>query len=202
MQQQSGQQSSGAPNGVAGGAQLSQTGGISPAQPGATGTATVASNRTQINGGRFDFDDGGTYCGGWEDGKAHGHGVCTGPKGQGAYSGSWHFGFEVSGVYTWPRWVQLSDYTASTRFSILSLLSMFSSQCAIVAFQVKFRATSGIVIIIDQFPCTHARDANVYVCAGCTCTVRQIDDLIALSFHLLNKLILHSFRVGDAPDWN
>ncbi|KAL6432756.1 hypothetical protein ACFW04_006267 [Cataglyphis niger] len=104
MQQQShsGQQSSGAPNGVAGGTQLSQTGGISPAQPGATGTATVASNRTQISGGRFDFDDGGTYCGGWEDGKAHGHGVCTGPKGQGAYSGSWHFGFEVSGVYTWP----------------------------------------------------------------------------------------------------
>ncbi|XP_023224547.1 junctophilin-1-like [Centruroides sculpturatus] len=53
-------------------------------------------------GGRFDFDDGGTYCGGWEDGKAHGHGVCTGPKGQGEYSGSWHYGFEVSGVYTWP----------------------------------------------------------------------------------------------------
>lgn len=56
-----------------------------------------------VNGGRFDFDDGGTYCGGWEDGKAHGHGVCTGPKAQGAYAGSWHFGFEVSGVYTWPR---------------------------------------------------------------------------------------------------
>ncbi|KAG6459312.1 hypothetical protein O3G_MSEX011318 [Manduca sexta] len=55
-----------------------------------------------LNGGRFDFDDGGTYCGGWEDGKAHGHGVCTGPKAQGAYAGSWHFGFEVSGVYTWP----------------------------------------------------------------------------------------------------
>ncbi|XP_067213201.1 junctophilin-1 isoform X2 [Linepithema humile] len=104
MQQQphSGQQPSGAPNGVAGGAQLPQTGGMSPAQPGATGTATAASNRAQVNGGRFDFDDGGTYCGGWEDGKAHGHGVCTGPKGQGAYSGSWHFGFEVSGVYTWP----------------------------------------------------------------------------------------------------
>ncbi|XP_077273597.1 uncharacterized protein LOC143903662 isoform X1 [Temnothorax americanus] len=101
MQQQphSGQQSSGAPNGVAGGAQLPQTGGVSPAQPGATGTTA---NRAQVNGGRFDFDDGGTYCGGWEDGKAHGHGVCTGPKGQGAYSGSWHFGFEVSGVYTWP----------------------------------------------------------------------------------------------------
>jgi len=60
-----------------------------------------------INGGRFDFDDGGTYCGGWEDGKAHGHGVCTGPKGQGAYSGSWHFGFEVSGVYMWPRYVNI-----------------------------------------------------------------------------------------------
>lgn len=53
-------------------------------------------------GGRFDFDDGGTYCGGWEDGKAHGHGVCTGPKGQGEYSGAWQCGFEVSGVYTWP----------------------------------------------------------------------------------------------------
>ncbi|CAK9814982.1 Jph3 [Anthophora plagiata] len=101
QQPQSGQQS-GAPNGVAGGAQLPQTGGISTAQPGATGTATAASNRAQVNGGRFDFDDGGTYCGGWEDGKAHGHGVCTGPKGQGAYSGSWHYGFEVSGVYTWP----------------------------------------------------------------------------------------------------
>lgn len=69
---------------------------------GATGTATA---KPQVNGGRFDFDDGGTYCGGWEDGKAHGHGVCTGPKGQGAYSGSWHYGFEVSGVYTWPRYL-------------------------------------------------------------------------------------------------
>ncbi|XP_067651799.1 junctophilin-1-like [Haliotis asinina] len=53
-------------------------------------------------GGRFDFDDGGTYCGGWEEGKAHGHGVCTGPKGQGEYAGAWQYGFEVSGVYTWP----------------------------------------------------------------------------------------------------
>uniref|UniRef100_A0A8C0UWN9 Junctophilin-3 n=1 Tax=Cyanistes caeruleus TaxID=156563 RepID=A0A8C0UWN9_CYACU len=41
-------------------------------------------------------------CGGWEDGKAHGHGICTGPKGQGEYSGSWSHGFEVLGVYTWP----------------------------------------------------------------------------------------------------
>jgi len=65
-------------------------------------TGTAATGNKAVNGGRFDFDDGGTYCGGWEDGKAHGHGVCTGPKGQGEYSGSWHFGFEVSGIYTWP----------------------------------------------------------------------------------------------------
>ncbi|XP_076338381.1 junctophilin-1-like [Tachypleus tridentatus] len=65
-------------------------------------TAPHLQPRTTAIGGRFDFDDGGTYCGGWADGKAHGHGVCTGPKGQGEYSGSWHFGFEVSGVYTWP----------------------------------------------------------------------------------------------------
>ncbi|KAJ7312193.1 hypothetical protein JRQ81_006559 [Phrynocephalus forsythii] len=54
------------------------------------------------SGGRFNFDDGGSYCGGWEDGKAHGHGLCTGPKGQGEYAGSWSHGFEVLGVYTWP----------------------------------------------------------------------------------------------------
>lgn len=77
----------------------------SPASTAATGTATT--NKILVNGGRFDFDDGGTYCGGWEDGKAHGHGVCTGPKGQGAYSGSWHYGFEVSGVYMWPRYVRV-----------------------------------------------------------------------------------------------
>ena len=53
-------------------------------------------------GGRFDFDDGGVYVGGWQDSKAHGHGVCTGPKGQGEYSGSWCYGFELSGVYKWP----------------------------------------------------------------------------------------------------
>ncbi|XP_045118826.1 junctophilin-1-like isoform X1 [Portunus trituberculatus] len=65
-------------------------------------TGQASGSNKAVNGGRFDFDDGGTYCGGWEDGKAHGHGVCTGPKGQGEYSGSWHYGFEVSGVYTWP----------------------------------------------------------------------------------------------------
>ncbi|KAL4624590.1 junctophilin-1-like [Arapaima gigas] len=55
-----------------------------------------------MTGGRFDFDDGGSYCGGWENGKAHGHGVCTGPKGQGEYAGSWANGFELVGLYTWP----------------------------------------------------------------------------------------------------
>uniref|UniRef100_A0A8C4Q7V6 Junctophilin 2 n=1 Tax=Eptatretus burgeri TaxID=7764 RepID=A0A8C4Q7V6_EPTBU len=55
-----------------------------------------------MTGGRFDFDDGGAYCGGWEGGKAHGHGVCTGPHGQGEFTGSWRRGFEVSGMYTWP----------------------------------------------------------------------------------------------------
>lgn len=73
---------------------------VAPNSPGsATGTANTG--RAQISGGRFDFEDGGTYCGGWEEGKAHGHGVCTGPKHQGAYSGAWNYGFEVSGVYIW-----------------------------------------------------------------------------------------------------
>lgn len=69
---------------------------------GSSGAAT-GGGRTHISGGRFDFEDGGTYCGGWEEGKAHGHGVCTGPKHQGAYSGAWNYGFEVSGIYIWPR---------------------------------------------------------------------------------------------------
>lgn len=65
-----------------------------------------------MTGGRFDFDDGGTFCGGWEDGKAHGHGICTGPKGQGEYSGSWSNGFEVVGVYTWPSGNTYKGYWA------------------------------------------------------------------------------------------
>ncbi|XP_059618548.1 junctophilin-1 isoform X2 [Phlebotomus argentipes] len=72
------------------------TGTAAPNSPGSAG------RQQQISGGRFDFEDGGTYCGGWEEGKAHGHGVCTGPKHQGAYSGAWNYGFEVSGVYIWP----------------------------------------------------------------------------------------------------
>jgi junctophilin len=52
--------------------------------------------------GKFEFDDGGCYCGGWSEGKAHGHGVCSGPQGQGEYAGAWNHGFETSGTYTWP----------------------------------------------------------------------------------------------------
>lgn len=66
------------------------------------GAPTGGPSHVVQSGGRFDFDDGGTYIGGWEDGKAHGFGICTGPKGQGQYSGSWNYGFEVCGVYVWP----------------------------------------------------------------------------------------------------
>lgn len=67
------------------------------------GGAAAGGKRSHVSGGRFDFEDGGTYCGGWDEGKAHGHGVCTGPKHQGAYAGAWNYGFEVSGSYIWPR---------------------------------------------------------------------------------------------------
>ncbi|XP_058455198.1 junctophilin-1-like [Malaya genurostris] len=70
-------------------------------QQGVTNPAGFVSSQ-KLCGGRYDFEDGGTFCGGWEDNKAHGHGVCTGPKNQGAYFGAWHYGFEVSGVYIWP----------------------------------------------------------------------------------------------------
>jgi len=60
-------------------------------------------------GGRFTFDDGGTYSGGWLEGKAHGYGVCTGPRGQGEYAGAWSHGFETSGTYTWPSGKKLTD---------------------------------------------------------------------------------------------
>lgn len=81
--------------------------GVASAGGGVSSVAGSAPNSPMnphkpVQGGRFDFDDGGMYCGGWEDGKAHGHGVCTGLKGQGEYAGSWNYGFEVSGVYTWP----------------------------------------------------------------------------------------------------
>uniref|UniRef100_UPI00358FC023 junctophilin-1-like isoform X2 n=1 Tax=Myxine glutinosa TaxID=7769 RepID=UPI00358FC023 len=53
--------------------------------------------------GRFDFEDGGAYCGGWTGGKAHGYGVCTGPEGRGQFAGSWERGLEIAGVYIWPE---------------------------------------------------------------------------------------------------
>uniref|UniRef100_A0A1I8GR58 MORN repeat-containing protein n=1 Tax=Macrostomum lignano TaxID=282301 RepID=A0A1I8GR58_9PLAT len=53
-------------------------------------------------GGRFDFEDGGAYVGCWSEGRAHGPGLVTGPRGQGEFSGSWQDGFEASGVYIWP----------------------------------------------------------------------------------------------------
>lgn len=65
-------------------------------------TPAGAAGTTTVYAGRFDFEDGGTYCGGWEDGKAHGFGVCTGPKSMGEFSGLWQYGYEVSGIYIWP----------------------------------------------------------------------------------------------------
>lgn len=40
--------------------------------------------------------------GDWEEGRAHGYGVCLGPGAQGEYSGQWRRGFESLGVYSWP----------------------------------------------------------------------------------------------------
>ena len=53
--------------------------------------------------GRYDFSDGGSYCGEWIDGKFNGNGICTGPMGQGRYSGKWLNGYETCGVYSWPN---------------------------------------------------------------------------------------------------
>ncbi|KAM9329686.1 junctophilin-4 [Gastrophryne carolinensis] len=55
-----------------------------------------------FSGGTFGFSDGGCYMGDWQDGRAHGYGVCKGPTRQGEYSGLWSHGFESLGVYTWP----------------------------------------------------------------------------------------------------
>lgn len=87
--------------------QSNVTTGVANAGPAGGPGASSTGPHKPVQGGRFDFDDGGMYCGGWEDGKAHGHGVCTGLKGQGEYAGSWNYGFEVSGVYTWPGYVQI-----------------------------------------------------------------------------------------------
>lgn len=80
-----------------------QANGLGDAAATSFGNQPASKQRATVSGGRFDFEDGGTYCGGWDEGKAHGHGVCTGPKHQGAYAGAWNYGFEVSGAYLWPR---------------------------------------------------------------------------------------------------
>uniref|UniRef100_A0A1I8GIU4 Junctophilin n=1 Tax=Macrostomum lignano TaxID=282301 RepID=A0A1I8GIU4_9PLAT len=65
-------------------------------------TVAKAAPSMTTDGGRFDFEDGGTYVGGWSEGKAHGLGLVTGPRGQGEFAGLWEDGFEASGVYIWP----------------------------------------------------------------------------------------------------
>ena len=62
----------------------------------------MAKLETTSAGGRFDFDDGGAYLGEWDKSRAHGYGLCTGPKLMGEFSGFWQNGFELSGVYRWP----------------------------------------------------------------------------------------------------
>jgi len=54
-------------------------------------------------GGKFVFEDGGAYCGGWLNEKAHGYGVCTGPGDRGEFAGKWTYGYETSGTYRWPN---------------------------------------------------------------------------------------------------
>ena len=51
----------------------------------------------------YEYEDGGKYCGEWENDAAHGHGVCTGPKGNGLFEGLWQKGNQTSGVFTWPN---------------------------------------------------------------------------------------------------
>jgi len=63
----------------------------------------AASSAAAATVGHFDFDDGGSYSGGSDQGRAHGHGVCTGPNREGEYAGAWQAGFETSGVYSWPN---------------------------------------------------------------------------------------------------
>ncbi|CAH8492392.1 unnamed protein product [Dicrocoelium dendriticum] len=59
--------------------------------------------KMEIQCGRLDFDDGGTYIGQWHRGFAHGLGLSTGPQGTGEYSGEWDSGYEKCGTYIWPN---------------------------------------------------------------------------------------------------
>lgn len=46
----------------------STTTAATPTANAAASNTNSSSTRAQINGGRFDFEDGGTYCGGWDEG--------------------------------------------------------------------------------------------------------------------------------------
>jgi len=61
--------------------------------------ATMTAMPAGGGGGRFDFDDGGSYVGDWSEGMANGYGVCSGPGGEAEFAGSWQLGFETSGVF-------------------------------------------------------------------------------------------------------
>ncbi|OQV23515.1 putative Junctophilin-1 [Hypsibius exemplaris] len=67
----------------------------------------------QLPGGRFDFDDGGMYFGGWEEGKATDHGKKTWgktPSGN-TYSGDWQNGKRHGlGVETRGRWIYRGEW--------------------------------------------------------------------------------------------
>lgn len=67
-----------------------------PPTNGLLDTQQQLASGTFKEGGRYDFDDGGIYVGDWQENKAHGYGICTGPRCEGEYSGSWNCGFEVS----------------------------------------------------------------------------------------------------------
>jgi len=112
-----------------------------------TTTAAAASGAISFSsaGGKFVFDDGGAYSGGWHNGKAHGYGVCTGPGDRGQYAGRWTHGYETSGTYTWPNG-----------------LSPVSSSCLYVAF-IKLLQEGLVVasiardVVVDMTP---PRDHN------------------------------------------
>ena len=87
----------------------SRMGAPRPTSTISAGSSSLFSS-TPSTPGHFDFDDGGTYRGGADSGRAHGYGVCTGPSGQGEYAGAWRDGFETSGIYQWPSSVANANY--------------------------------------------------------------------------------------------
>ncbi|XP_018654398.1 LOW QUALITY PROTEIN: putative junctophilin [Schistosoma mansoni] len=67
------------------------------------------------DGGRFDFNDGGTYIGNWYQGSAHGLGLATGPNGVGEYSGEWNLGFETMWCIFMAKWKYVRWYMDGKR---------------------------------------------------------------------------------------